>query len=120
VSKAVQEEGRPTVEAADPGTALGLCLVIELTGSGLVRLRTSVRNGGDDDYRVDAVSAVLPVPERAADLLDLTGRTGEGFRTLGGGESLLTRWPGCGCPRYGPRPPCSSRSRHNRRSAGKL
>ncbi|MEV1243930.1 alpha-galactosidase [Nonomuraea sp. NPDC050022] len=154
VSKAVKEEGRLTVEAADPGTALGLCLVIELTGSGLVRLRTSVRNDGDDDYRVDAVSAVLPVPERAADLLDLAGRwsrerqpqrgafnvgvhlregrrgrtgadaatvvvagvpgfgfrsgevwavhtawsgnhrtwaerTGEGFRTLGGGESLL-------------------------------
>ncbi|WP_433430705.1 alpha-galactosidase [Nonomuraea sp. CA-141351] len=154
VSSAVQEGRRLTVEAADPGTALGLRLAIELTGSGLVRLRTTVRNDGDDEYRVDALSAVLPVPDRAVELLDLAGRwsrerqpqrgpfnvgvhlregrrgrtgadaatvvaagvagfgfrsgevwavhtawsgnhrtwaerTGEGFRTLGGGESLL-------------------------------
>ncbi|MBB5778968.1 alpha-galactosidase [Nonomuraea jabiensis] len=154
VSEAVQEGRRLTVEAADPATALGLRLTVELTGSGLVRLRTAVRNDGNDDCRVDAVSAVLPVPDRAVELLDLTGRwsqerqpqrgpfpvgvhlregrrgrtgadaatvlvagttgfgfrsgevwavhtawsgnhrtwaerTGEGFRTLGGGESLL-------------------------------
>ncbi|MEV0390384.1 alpha-galactosidase [Nonomuraea sp. NPDC050643] len=154
VSTAVQEGRRLTVEATDSSTRLGLRLTIELTGSGLVRLRTAVRNDGDDDYRVDAVSAVLPVPDRAGELLDLAGRwsrerqpqrgpfnvgvhlregrrgrtgadaatvvvagvpgfgfrsgevwavhtawsgnhrtwaerTGEGFRTLGGGESLL-------------------------------
>jgi alpha-galactosidase len=46
---------------------------LELTESGLLRLRHRVRNDGTGPYTVDGLEAALPVPERAAELLDFTG-----------------------------------------------
>ena len=49
-------------------------LTLELTREGLVRLRTSVTNAVSDPLVLTAVRGALPVPARANELLDLTGR----------------------------------------------
>ena len=49
-------------------------LALELTGEGLVRLRTSVTNLAEETLVLSAVRSALPVPARATELLDLTGR----------------------------------------------
>ncbi len=55
---------------------LGCRVTVELTldAGGLVHTRTSVENVGQDDLLVAAVRTFLPVPARAGELLDLTGR----------------------------------------------
>ncbi|UWM50539.1 alpha-galactosidase [Streptomyces carpaticus] len=66
-----------TVEAEDAHAALGLRLDVELTDSGLVRQRATVTNRADADrapYTLSGVLLTLPVPERATELLTLTGR----------------------------------------------
>jgi len=62
------------VRASDPAARLGLRLDIELTGSGLVRQRASVVNSGDDVWTLDGLLLALPVPARATEVLDFTGR----------------------------------------------
>jgi len=59
--------------ATDPVAGLTLTGELELTESGLLRLRHRVRNDGEAAYTVDGLEAALPVPERAAELLDFTG-----------------------------------------------
>jgi alpha-galactosidase len=49
-------------------------IALELTREGLVRLRTAVTNAGTDELVLAAVRSALPVPARASELLDLTGR----------------------------------------------
>jgi alpha-galactosidase len=63
-----------TVRASDPAARLGLRLDIEMTGSGLVRQRASVVNSGDDVWTLDGLLLALPVPARATEVLDFTGR----------------------------------------------
>ncbi|HEY4152778.1 MAG TPA: alpha-galactosidase [Pseudolysinimonas sp.] len=60
--------------ARDEVSGLELAIELEVTPSGLVRVAGELRNAGDDDYRVDTLELTLPIPERAAELLDLTGR----------------------------------------------
>ncbi|GIG22955.1 alpha-galactosidase [Cellulomonas chitinilytica] len=64
--------GALDVVAADADLVVELR--IELTPQGLVRLRAGVTNEGDATYTVDALTPMLPVPERATELLDLAGR----------------------------------------------
>ncbi|RKN41766.1 alpha-galactosidase [Streptomyces hoynatensis] len=79
---AVEREGQAVeVTAEDVRAGLELRLEIELTGSGLVRQRATVTNQADGRDEPDAapfaLSGVLlafPVPERATELLDMTGR----------------------------------------------
>jgi alpha-galactosidase len=62
------------VEAFDGVARLRLTLEVELTASGLVRMRGEV--GNEDDvlpYTVDGLLLALPVPAEANELLDLTG-----------------------------------------------
>ncbi|NTW39552.1 MAG: alpha-galactosidase, partial [Cellulomonadaceae bacterium] len=47
---------------------------LELHPSGLVRVRSTVRNLADDVYEVAHLEPALPVPAQAAELLDMTGR----------------------------------------------
>lgn len=69
------EDGTVRIRAADPTARLGLVLEVELTDSGLVRLRTTVRNDHPDlPYSLDALLPSLPVPGTATELFDLTGR----------------------------------------------
>ncbi|WP_326597546.1 alpha-galactosidase [Streptomyces sp. NBC_01803] len=66
-----------TVTAEDVRAELELRLDIELTGSGLVRQRATVTSQAEADAPPFALSGVLlalPVPERAVELLDMTGR----------------------------------------------
>ncbi|QIK82493.1 alpha-galactosidase [Sanguibacter sp. HDW7] len=61
------------VDAEDTASELGLSLELRLEPSGLLRTRATLRNHGDA-YRVDRLELALPVPDRATELLDLTGR----------------------------------------------
>jgi len=60
--------------AADPTAELGLDLEIRLTHSGLVQLRSTLTNQGSSTYQLDGLVMALPVPTRAGELFDLTGR----------------------------------------------
>lgn len=68
--------GTVEIDAADRAAALTLELRLELTGGGLIRTRATVGNVGDGEYVVDGLVLALPVPPRAGELLDLTGRWG--------------------------------------------
>jgi alpha-galactosidase len=79
-------DARSTVDRDDDGTArlrtiaydeaseLELTIDLDVLPSGVVRVAAEVRNVGHDDYRVDALELALPIPDRATELLDLTGR----------------------------------------------
>jgi alpha-galactosidase len=58
----------------DAVAGLRLIMDLELTESGVVRLRGRIHNDADTDYTVDAMGLGLPVPSEANELLDLTGR----------------------------------------------
>ncbi|MEU6860702.1 alpha-galactosidase [Glycomyces sp. NPDC046736] len=62
-----------TVDATDEASQLGLTVEFRLEASGLLRTRAILRNHGGP-YRLDALELALPVPDRATELLDLTGR----------------------------------------------
>jgi len=68
--------GDVVVTAHDFDAGLGLQLEIELTPSGLVRTRATVTNLRDDPYQLNAVTPRLPVPPRAAEILDFAGHWG--------------------------------------------
>jgi alpha-galactosidase len=63
-----------TAHATDPGAGLDVVVELRLEASGLLRVRHTVRNTGAGVYGLDALLALLPVPDRAGELLDLTGR----------------------------------------------
>lgn len=69
-----QAEERLVAHAADERAGLRATLEIEVTSSGLVRLRATVHNTGGTAFDVEAVLPTLPVPDTATELLDTTGR----------------------------------------------
>jgi alpha-galactosidase len=75
--RAATEDGRTAdrlrVVAADGRARLSLLVEFELLTSGLLRARAELTNTGAP-YRLDAVRILLPVPDRADQLLDFTGR----------------------------------------------
>ncbi|MFC6286173.1 alpha-galactosidase [Nocardioides sp. GCM10027113] len=69
------QDGQGVVAAAaDADLGCEVRLELDLTPEGLLRARTTVVNTGDDGLHVAAVRSTLPVPARAAELLDLSGR----------------------------------------------
>jgi alpha-galactosidase len=62
------------VAAADPAAGLSTRSELRLEPSGLVRIRHAVTNTGSGDYLLAGLTALLPVPAEAGELLDLTGR----------------------------------------------
>jgi alpha-galactosidase len=67
--------GALATAARDSAASLAVRIEIEMTPSGLVRLRAALRNEhAEDDYTLDGLVAALPVPMQATELLDLTGR----------------------------------------------
>jgi alpha-galactosidase len=56
------------------GGGLHVLSTVELTDSGVLRVRHAVTNTGTAPYTVDGLEAALPVPAQATELLDLTGR----------------------------------------------
>jgi alpha-galactosidase len=66
---------RLTVSATDTHAGLGLVLEVELTTSGLLRTRATLKNASrTSDYTLDSLLLALPVPMRAQEILDFTGR----------------------------------------------
>ncbi len=59
---------------ADPAAGLELRSELRLAEGGLLRLRHELRNTGEDVYRLGELTCTLPLPARATELLDLTGR----------------------------------------------
>ncbi|KAA9154591.1 alpha-galactosidase [Amycolatopsis acidicola] len=49
----------------------------DLHPSGILRLRHGLRNDGATGYRLDELIPILPLPARATELLDFTGRWGK-------------------------------------------
>ncbi|WP_439331485.1 alpha-galactosidase [Nonomuraea candida] len=66
--------GAVTVVAADDRAGLELVSELVMDGGGLVRMRHAVTNTASSPYRVAGLTCALPVPGRAGELLDFTGR----------------------------------------------
>ncbi|WP_219511440.1 alpha-galactosidase [Nonomuraea ceibae] len=65
-----------TIGAADAEAGVAVACELIMDEHGVLRMRHQVRNDGDSPYTVAALRAVLPVPDEATELLDLTGRWG--------------------------------------------
>lgn len=63
-----------TLASADPAAGLILTTTWRLHTCGVLTVEQSVRNDGASTYLLGALHAVLPVPDRAREVLDLTGR----------------------------------------------
>ena len=79
--------GSVTVSATGAGGSLALAMTLTLDAHGVLRVASSVTNSGGADraqdrangaghpaYDVAALRALLPLPPRATEVLDLTGR----------------------------------------------
>ena len=76
VSITSRADGGTDLRAIAVDSQVGVQVDCELTlePSGVVRARTPVLATGADGWQVGGVVALLPVPQRAAEVLDLTGR----------------------------------------------
>ncbi len=62
------------VTAADDAAALRLQTRLTLHAGGILEVEQSLRNDGDQDYLLAELATTLPIPARACEVLDLTGR----------------------------------------------
>ncbi len=62
------------IDGVDAFAQLQLRSELELAESGVLRARHTVRNIGSAPYGLASLPVVLPVPDRAREILDLTGR----------------------------------------------
>jgi len=69
-----QRPSSARVVAADAALGLELTCAVALDPAGVLTVDVTLRNIGDDSYLLDGITPVLPVPARAAELLDLAGR----------------------------------------------
>ncbi|WP_326568689.1 alpha-galactosidase [Amycolatopsis rhabdoformis] len=68
-------DGTLTLRLADAASGLDVELTYRLTPSGVLEVATTVtRQGGEGLYDLAGVVAVLPLPRRAAEVLDFTGK----------------------------------------------
>jgi alpha-galactosidase len=76
VSVASEPDGGGVLEvlASDPRAGLSLTLTLRLDPHGVLTWQGRLRNDGPGRYDVGAVRALLPLPARAREILDLTGR----------------------------------------------
>ncbi|NUO96333.1 MAG: alpha-galactosidase [Nonomuraea sp.] len=66
--------GRATVAASDAEAGLRLVSEVVMDAGGVVTLRHTVTNAAGSPYRLEGLTCALPLPARAAELLDFTGR----------------------------------------------
>ncbi|MDF2710839.1 MAG: alpha-galactosidase [Nonomuraea muscovyensis] len=66
--------GTVTVTASDPRAGLRLATELAMDAHGVVTMRHTLTNTAPTPYRLDGLTCALPVPARAAELLDFTGR----------------------------------------------
>jgi alpha-galactosidase len=62
------------ISARDIEARVGLTVEAIMEPSGVVRMRTAVRNDGDSVLTLDAVACQLPIGGQATEVLDFTGR----------------------------------------------
>ena len=75
IARSGDKEGpRLVIELADDVAALAVRIEIGLHSSGVLTHRATVTNSGPDNYVLDDLTVVLPVPPVATEVLDLTGR----------------------------------------------
>jgi alpha-galactosidase len=65
--------GLVRVEARSAGDRLTVVTDVELTPQGVLRLRHQVTNTGPGDFTLGSLDVLLPVPGRAAEILDFSG-----------------------------------------------
>ncbi|MGW4411823.1 alpha-galactosidase [Nonomuraea sp. NPDC004702] len=66
--------GRVTVAAVDAEAGLRLLSELVMDASGVVMMRHTVTNTAASPYRLQGLTCALPLPARAGELLDFTGR----------------------------------------------
>ncbi|HYJ67204.1 MAG TPA: alpha-galactosidase [Nocardioidaceae bacterium] len=71
---ATASDAEATVHADDHDLGLSLRSTLSVEESGLLRMRNAVTNTGADPLAVAGLEVVVPVPDRAAEVLHLTGR----------------------------------------------
>ncbi|WP_328590854.1 alpha-galactosidase [Glaciibacter flavus] len=75
VTTAVETDAASVVVSGlDPAAGLELNAELSLDGSGTLLQRLRVRNAGEDDYELERLSATLPLPSSAREILDTSGR----------------------------------------------
>jgi alpha-galactosidase len=72
--EATQDGTAAVVEAADDQAGLALVTRLRLHPSGVLETGHTLRNLGEEPYLVGQLAVSLPLPARAVELLDLTGR----------------------------------------------
>ncbi len=65
---------RLVLTAHDPGAGLAMRTEVESLVGGALRMRHHLTNDGPDDYLLEGLEVVLPVPDHLVEVLDLTGR----------------------------------------------
>jgi alpha-galactosidase len=73
-TRSVHDGSRARVEAADVGAGLRLVTEVEAVPGGAIRVRHALTNAGAQPYVVDSLEVVFPLPGRAGEILDFTGR----------------------------------------------
>ncbi len=76
VLRSVQQDAadRVCVTGTDQDCALTVVVTLRLHPAGLLEIDASVRNDGDEPYALELLAPALPVPDRARELMDLSGR----------------------------------------------
>jgi alpha-galactosidase len=62
-----------TIVTTDAAASVSITTEIELSVEGVLRVRHTLDNAGDSAFELGSLDAVLPVPERAQEILDFTG-----------------------------------------------
>ena len=62
------------IDLVDDAAGLTLRIELSLEAAGLLRVRWTLRNMGTSRYLLESLVPMLPVPDRAREVLDLTGR----------------------------------------------
>lgn len=58
----------------DEAAGLEVSIEFEFVGSGVLEIKQTVNNTGSEDFEVQALEVILPLPDKAAESLDFTGR----------------------------------------------
>jgi alpha-galactosidase len=67
-------EGSLRVRLVDAATGLAVTVELALGATGVLELRYTVTNTGSSDFALSSLVATLPVPARAREVLDFSGR----------------------------------------------
>ncbi len=72
--KVEQTKTSITAISQDRAAGLEVSIVFEFVGSGVLEIKQTVTNNGSEDFEVQALEVILPLPDKAAESLDFTGR----------------------------------------------